>query len=198
MNDPQPKPGTRGPLIILSGPSGTGKSTLVHRLLDMKRWPLRLSVSATTRAPRPGEVEGRDYYFWTREQFEEALSKAEFLEHAQVHGKYYGTLRREVEPYRQAGWGVILDIDTQGARQVWQACSDHVSIFVRTSEGETYEERLRKRGTETEAAIRQRLQNAQAELSHAPEYPYQILNEDLDEAVEKLAEVVATCFPKGP
>src|SRR5437773_11766136 len=102
----------RGPLITLSGPSGSGKTTVIQRLLADPPGPLRLSVSATTRPPRPGERDGVDYHFWTREQFERKLAAGEFLEHAVVHGHdYYGTLRAEVEPYLQRGQGVILDID---------------------------------------------------------------------------------------
>lgn len=186
--------GDRGPLLIISGPSGSGKSTLVKRLLELSRWPLRLSVSATTRPPRPGELDGRDYFFWTVPQFEAGIAGNEFLEHASVHGNYYGTLAGEVGPFRDAGWGVILDIDVQGARQVWERCPEHVSIFVRTSTLDAYEERLRKRGTEDEPAIRRRLENARAELSFAHDYPYQILNDDLELATHRLAELVDRCF----
>src|SRR5438270_1164408 len=139
---------TPGPLIILSGPSGSGKSTLIRRLLDGVEWPLRLSVSATTRGPRPGEQDGVHYHFWTRERFESGVAAGAFLEHAEVYGNYYGTLRAEVEPWCRDGWGVLLDIDTQGAAQVRAAYPDNVSVFVRTSSLETYERRLRLRGTE--------------------------------------------------
>src|SRR5262249_39685120 len=116
----------KGPLIILSGPSGSGKSTMLARLLAEGRWPLRVAVSATTRAPRPGEADGVAYYFWTSERFEEQVRAGAFLEWAEVHGQYYGTLWREVTPYRDRGVGVILDIDTQGARRVRQLCPDQV------------------------------------------------------------------------
>src|SRR5437016_4600439 len=115
---------TKGPLIILSGPSGSGKSTVIKRLLETTDLPLRLSVSATTRKVRKGEQEGVHYYFWTRPQFEAERDKGGFLEWAEVLGNYYGTLRREVEPYRQQGVGVILDIDVQGAAQVRRQCPD--------------------------------------------------------------------------
>lgn len=185
----------RGPLIIISGPSGTGKTTLVQKLLATSRHPLRLSVSATTRSPRIGEQEGVHYYFWTRPQFEAALARGEFLEHALVHGDhYYGTLAREVEPFRQQGVGVILDIDVQGARQVWAKVPDHLSVFVRAGSLAAYEDRLRKRGTETEASIQRRLADAESELSHSADYPYQILNDDLDEAVSRFAEIVDSSF----
>src|SRR5947209_6007167 len=115
-----------GPLIILSGPSGSGKSTLIDRLLAEKDLRLRLSVSATTRARRPTEVDGVHYYFWSRAQFLREREAGGFLEWAEVHGNCYGTLEREVTPYRKAGVGVVLDIDTRGWEQVKQVCPDAV------------------------------------------------------------------------
>src|SRR5262245_32854062 len=114
----------KAPLIILSGPSGSGKSTVICGLLAPGDLRLRLSVSVTTRPPRPGERDGVHYYFWTRERFEAERAAGGFLEWAEVHGNCYGTLRREVEPYREQGWGVILDIDVQGAAQVRVQCPD--------------------------------------------------------------------------
>jgi guanylate kinase len=184
----------KGPLIILSGPSGSGKSTVLARLLAESPWPLRLSVSATTRAPRPGEQDGVAYFFWTREEFEREVQAGAFLEWAEVHGNCYGTLRREVEPYRDRGVGVILDIDTQGARRVRQACPDQVSVFLEAPHSEDYEARLRKRGTETEEAIRRRVAAAARELSRAGEYDYRVVNDDLDTAVARLREIVAAQF----
>lgn len=116
----------KGPLIILSGPSGSGKSTVIARLRALGEVPLRLSVSATTRPPRPGEKDGVDYHFWARERFEAGIRGGEFLEWAEVFGNYYGTLRHEVEPSREQGTGVILDIDVQGARQIRKVCPDNV------------------------------------------------------------------------
>src|SRR5207244_5942471 len=127
---------------------------------------LRVSVSATTRLPRSGEVDGKHYHFWKRQRFEEAQRAGEFLEWAEVHGSLYGTLRSEVDPYRAQGIGVILDIDVQGASQIRRLYPDSVSIFLRTSSLATYEARLRRRGTENEAAIRRRLAAAAQELAH--------------------------------
>ena len=176
----------RAPLVILSGPSGSGKTTVIHRLLAESGLPLRLSVSATTRPARPGERDGVEYHFWTRERFEEERARGAFLESAEVHGHCYGTLRAEVEPYRRQGVLVILDIDVQGGRQVREKCPDAVSVFLRAPSLAAYEERLRKRGTETEAAIARRLAAARGELAHAGEYEYQVVNDDLDTAVAAL------------
>src|SRR5688500_624636 len=109
-----PKAGALGPLVILSGPSGSGQSTVLERLLADSELPLRMSVSATTRDRRPGEQDGVEYHFWDRERFEREVAAGAFLEWAEVHGRYYGTLQGEVEPYRRQGIGVILDIDVQG------------------------------------------------------------------------------------
>jgi guanylate kinase len=181
----------------VSGPSGSGKSTVIARLLERINAGgvrLRLSVSATTRPPRPGEKDGTHYHFWTPERFEKELASGAFLEHAQVHGCYYGTLRSEVEPFRQQGLGVILDIDVQGAAQVRRQCPDQVSVFLRTSSWEAYEQRLRKRGTESEQAIERRLAAGRRELEHASEYNYQVVNDDLNTAVEELAAIVRHQF----
>lgn len=185
-----------GPLLILSGPSGSGKTTVVSRLLTMGDFPLRLSVSATTRPPRPTERDGVDYHFWDRPRFEEELRNGAFLEWAEVHGHYYGTLGREVEPYRQQGVGVLLDIDVQGAEQVRRQCPDNVSVFLRASSMAAYEERLRMRGTEDEATIQRRLATARQELQRAGEYDYQVINDDLDSAVNELHTIVARQFER--
>lgn len=170
---------------------------MIRRLLAQPRWPLRLSVSATTRQPRPSESNGTEYHFWDRPRFESAIARQEFLEYAEVHGQYYGTLTREVEPFRANGIGVILDIDVKGAAQVRRKVASHMSIFVYTSSFSDYEDRLRRRGTEDEAAIRSRLDNAKLELSHASEYQYQILNDDLETATARLSEIVASAFLQG-
>lgn len=178
------------PLIIVSGPSGSGKSTVIGRLLAESGLPLRLAVSATTRTPRPGETDGVHYHFWTRARFEEELRQGAFLEAAEVHGNYYGTLRREVEPFRAQGIMVVLDIDVQGSRQILQQCTGVVTIFLQTSSLATYEERLRKRGTEDEAAIQRRLTGARRELAHAGDYDYQVINDNLEEAVAQLGTIL--------
>lgn len=183
-----------GPLVILSGPSGSGKSTVLARVLAEADLPLRLSVSATTRPPRPGERDGVHYHFWTRARFEEEVRAGAFLEWAEVHGERYGTLRREVAPFREQGIAVILDIDVKGAEQVRRQCPDAVAIFLRTSSLDTLEERLRHRGTETEAAMQRRLATARVELARASEYHDQVINDDLETAVARLKAILQPLF----
>jgi guanylate kinase len=187
-----------GPLIIVSGPSGSGKSTLIGGLLEEKAWPLRLSVSATTRSKRPGEIDGVHYHFWTREQFLRERDAGGFLEWAEVYGSnWYGTPRREVVPYREQGMGVILDIDTRGWEQVTRLCPDAVSIFLRTSSIAEYERRLRARGTETEDQIQRRLRSAEAELGRASEYNFEVINDDLQAAQDAMRSIVGPLFERN-
>ncbi len=167
---------------------------MLKRLLAVSARPLHLSVSATTRQPRPGEMDGVHYYFWTRERFEEEKRQSAFLEWADVFGRCYGTLRREVEPYRQRGWGVILDIDVQGAAQVRKLCPDATTVFLRTSSLATYEQRLRQRGTEDEETIQRRLAGGRRELAQADEYDYQVINDDLGTAVAQLRAITERLF----
>ncbi len=187
----------KAPLIILAGPSGSGKSTLITRLLKESGLPLRLSVSATTRAPRPYERNGVHYWFWTREQFQEQLRAGAFLEWAEVNGEWYGTLRSEVDEYQARGIGVLLEIDVQGAAQVRSRYPDCVSIFIRTSSWEVYEQRLRKRGTETEEQIARRLATAKRELEQINEFDHVVINDDLESAVARVRDLIAQAFAKG-
>jgi guanylate kinase len=185
-----------GPLIILSGPSGSGKSTIVEKVLKTTDLPLHLSVSSTTRAPRPGEQDGVHYFFWSVEQFEREVQAGAFLEWADVHGFRYGSLRREVEPFRQQGKGVILEIDVQGAKQIRGQFPEAVLVFLRTSTFETYEQRLRGRGTENEEKIQRRLAAARREIACADQYDFQVINDDLDKAVRDFRTIVTRQFQR--
>jgi len=183
-------PGTPGRLVVISGPSGSGKSTLVRRLLERPELRLTVSVSATTRAPRPGEVSGRDYLFLTPEQFEQIQSRGDLLESAQVHGHHYGT---PAEPVRQAmaqGLCVALVIDVQGGLQVRRNVPDALLVFIQIPSLEVLENRLRARGTDDPATIAKRLAAARRELEMASHYNVQVINDDLDRAVEELASIL--------
>jgi guanylate kinase len=186
---------TVGPLIIVSGPSGSGKSTLIKQVVQRHPGRLRLAVSATTRPRREGEQEGADYYFWSTEQFERERQAGKFLEHARVHGVHcYGTLRSEVDPQREKGVGVILDIDVQGAAQVRPLYPDHFSVFVVLPSLETYRQRLLARGSESPEWIERRLKTAEMELKHKDEYDRVIVNDDLQRAVADLEKLVLGRF----
>ena len=184
----------KGPLIIISGPSGSGKSTVIARLLERQDLPLHLSVSATTRQPRDAEQNGRDYFFLPKQEFLERIARDEFLEHAEVHGNFYGTLKEQVEPFRDKGQGVILDIDVQGTAKVRIRCPDHVSIFLQPPSLTVLEQRLRDRKTESEQAIELRLRNASRELTHANEYQYQVVNDDAERAVQEIHSILVPLF----
>jgi guanylate kinase len=178
---------SEGHLFIISGPSGAGKGTLVKALL--RRVPgLWVSVSATTRPPRPGEKDGVDYYFLTQQEFEGRVEKGEFLEHAVVHGNRYGTLRRSVERRLAAGIDVILEIDPQGAFQVRNQMDRSRLIFVKTASSDELERRIRHRGAETDDQIRTRLKTAEQELTLERSYDHVVLNEDVSRATDDLVE----------
>ena len=180
---------TLGPLIIVSGPSGSGKSTLIAQVVARLAPRLRHAISATTRAPRPGEEDGVHYHFWTRERFERGIAAGEFLEYATVFGcHYYGTPRLEVDPHRAAGVGVMLDIDVQGADQIKHNCPAAVLIFLMTPDGE-YARRLRVRGKDGEEDIARRLAEARVELERAGEFDVRLLNDDLGRAADELGRL---------
>jgi len=191
--------GSRGRLVVVSGPSGVGKTTVLKRLLATCPLPLERSVSATTRAPRPGETDGVDYRFFSKEEFARRRQRGEFLESFEVFGteEWYGTLLSEVAPSLEAGKWVILGIDVQGALSVMDHFPEAITIFIRPSSLEVLEERLRGRGTESEPVIRRRLERAQTELALASRYQYQVINDDLDQAVREICDIL-TCVGGFP
>jgi guanylate kinase len=179
-----------GRLIVLSGASASGKSTLVHNLIARPGLRLQVSISATTRERRTGEVCDVSYFFMTREEFESNRDRDQFLEWAEVHGHLYGTPIQAVRAALARGTCVILVIDVQGAMKVREKVPNALLIFVHAPSPETLEARLRARGTDDEPTIQRRLANARREIALANRYDYQIVNDDLDRAVEELAEIL--------
>jgi guanylate kinase len=177
-------------LLVLSSPSGAGKTTLARRLLAADP-ALRLSVSVTTRAPRPGEVDGRDYRFIDPAEFARLQAGGELLEWAEVHGNLYATPKAAVLDALKAGVDVLFDIDWQGARQIRERMGgDVVSIFILPPDGQTLERRLRERAQDSEDVVRQRMAAAAAEIGHWGEYDYVIVNADLETSVRGLAAIL--------
>jgi guanylate kinase len=177
-------------VFVITGPSGVGKGTLIRGL--MERVPkLELSVSATTRAPRPGEQDGIDYHFLTREQFDEKVAKEEFVEHADYAGRSYGTLRSELEDRVRAGVPVVLEIEVQGARQVRAAMPEAVQVFIAPPSLAALRTRLVGRGTDDAEEVERRLQVAEQELDAQPEFAHVVVNDRLDEALDGLTAIVA-------
>ena len=182
--------GKRGVLFVFSGPSGVGKGTLKAKLFEEFAGRIAYSVSATTRGPREGEVDGKDYFFISRQEFERRVKNNEFLEHAEFAGNCYGTPRAYVEKLLDSGMNVVLEIDVQGALQVMKSMPECVSVFILPPSFEELEHRLRGRGTETEEKVRERLETAKRELPYAPQYDYQIVNGgDIEAAYQSLRDV---------
>ena len=182
--------GKRGVLFVFSGPSGVGKGTLKAKLFEEIADRIAYSVSATTRGPREGEVDGKDYFFISRQEFERRVKNNEFLEHAEFAGNCYGTPRAYVEKLLDSGMNVVLEIDVQGALQVMKSMPECVSVFILPPSFEELEHRLRGRGTETEEKVRERLETAKRELPYAPQYDYQIVNGgDIEAAYQSLRDV---------
>lgn len=179
----------RGLLIVFSGPSGCGKGTVVEQLLS-ERDDTVLSVSVTTRSPRPGDVDGVQYFFRTREQVEQMIESDALLEYAQYNGNYYGTPREAVEQQLAAGRNVLLEIEVQGAEAVMSRCKEFVSIFLVVPSLEELERRLRGRGTETEESVQGRLCAAREEIKHIGSYQYVVLNDKVELAVKRLNTII--------
>jgi len=181
-----------GKLIVVSGPSGAGKTTVLCRVFQECTGPLVASVSATTRPARPGETDGVDYHFLSQREFDRRRREGAFLECFEVfeRGHWYGTLRSEVTDGLQAGKWVVLEIDVHGALAVTEQYPDAITVFVRPSSWDELERRLRGRNTETEDAIQKRLQQAREELELAPSYRYQVINDDMDRAVHEICHIL--------
>lgn len=183
-------PHCAGNVFMVVAPSGAGKSTLVNALLAREA-NIQLSVSFTTRPPRPGEQSGREYHFMDVDEFRQRRSAGEFIESAEVHGNYYSTSRTWIEERARAGTDVLLEIDWQGARQVKTEFAHAVGIFIMPPSIDALEARLKKRGQDSPAVITRRLLAAGSEIAHAPEFDYVIVNEDFDVALAQMSAIVA-------
>jgi guanylate kinase len=181
---------SRGTLFVVSSPSGGGKGTIIRHVLEVVE-NLSYSVSYTTRAPRPGEVNGREYFFVSRDIFEEMSATGEFLEWACVHGNLYGTARRQIAEETSAGLDIILEVDVQGAASVRQLLMlDSVSIFILPPSPEVLRQRLLARGTDTPEELEVRLRNAPEELKQYSSFDYVIINDEIQKAVHQLASII--------
>ena len=181
----------RGMLVILSSPSGAGKTTLTRRLMDWDQ-TMRFSISATTRPPRSGEEHGREYYFVSRADFDRGVANGEMLEHAEVFGNFYGSPQEPVQAAMDAGRDTVFDIDWQGGQQIRNSAlgRDVVSIFILPPSIAELERRLHGRGQDSDAVIAERMAKSQAEISHWAEYDYVIINADLDVAFNDLVTII--------
>ena len=175
--------------FVITGPSGVGKGTLIRGVMD-RVGDLELSVSATTRPPRVGEVDGVDYHFLTRQQFDRRVAAGEFLEHADYAGNHYGTLRSELEDRLRAGRPVVLEIEVQGARQVREAMPEALQVFIAPPSLEELRTRLIARGTDDAEEVERRLRVAEGELAAQPEFRHVVVNDRLQEALARLTEIV--------
>ena len=188
MSTPSVAAPERGTLFVVAAPSGAGKSSLVNAVLAREPG-IALSISYTSRAPRPGERHAQHYHFVDKAEFERMIAAGDFFEYALVHGDYKGTARQSVEPQLAAGKDVLLEIDWQGARQVRQKIPDAVSVFILPPSKDTLETRMRNRGQDSDAVIAQRVAAAREEMSHAPEFDYWIVNEHFDTAANELRSI---------
>ena len=181
----------KGKVIIISAPSGCGKSTIINALLAKGEIDMQFSVSATNRKPREGEKHGVNYYFLSDEEFRRAIDAGEFVEYEEVYpGRYYGTLRSEIDRIVDAGHNVVLDIDVKGGVNVKRMYGDEaVSVFIQPPSVEALRQRLIGRGTETPEAIAQRVDRAEFEISYAPQFDHAVVNDDLDKAIAEVSDI---------
>nr|WP_207204890.1 guanylate kinase [Clostridium minihomine] len=180
---------TKGLMVVFSGPSGVGKDTVLRALLAQED-SVKLSVSATTRSPRPGEQDGRDYYYVTREQFQTMIENGEVLEHAEYCGNYYGTPLGPIQEWQGKGYDVILEIEVQGGAQIKEKNPDCVSVFLLPPSLEVLESRLRDRASDSEDVIEKRLTAACDEIQQARNYDYLIVNDTVEHAVEQIRAIL--------
>jgi len=180
---------TKGKLIVISAPSGTGKGTVIGELLKL-RPEFVFSVSATTRSPRPGEKDGVDYHFLTQDRFREMISNDEFLEYAQYVGEYYGTPVKPIRECVDSGGTIILDIEVQGAKQVMSKVPDAITIFIVPPNMEELERRLRGRGTDSEKKLAARLERACQELNEKSHYNYTVVNDNVSRAADEILSII--------
>ena len=183
---------SKGILIVLSGFSGSGKGTIMKELMKKYSEQYALSISATTRSPRPGETDGVEYFFKTKEQFEQMIAEDALIEHACYVGNYYGTPKSYVMEQLEAGKNVILEIEIQGARKIKEQYPDAVLLFVTTNDAQTLKDRLTGRGTESEEVIRNRLLRAAQEAEGIEEYDYLVVNDDLDTCVNEVHGIITS------
>jgi len=192
---------SRGTLFVVSSPSGGGKGTIIRHVLDVVD-NLSYSVSYTTRAPRQGEVDGREYFFISRDAFDEMVAAGEFLEWACVHGNFYGTSKKQILEQTAAGADIILEVDVQGAASVRQLLMDSVSIFILPPSYEVLRQRLIRRGTDPPQELEVRLRNAPEELKQYSAFDYVIINDEIDRAAAQLASILyaerARCMRQEP
>ena len=178
-----------GKLIVMTGPSGVGKGTLVRKLLS-RHSQLDLSISATTRTPRPGEIDGQDYYFLSRQEFEQMIQEGELLEWAEYAGNYYGTPKAKVEELLHQGKSVLLEIELVGSRAVKKTFPEALRLFILPPSSLELERRLKGRGKDAPEAIERRLEHAKVEIAAAGEFDQQIVNDDLEEAIAAIEEAI--------
>ena len=181
----------KGKLFAISGPSGVGKNSVLSRVMQL-RDRVQYSVSATSRPMRPGEIDGKSYYFVTREQFEQMIAAGELLEHAEYVGNYYGTLEAPVNEKLDEGFDVILEIEVQGAMQIKKKRPDAVMVFIAPPSFEELASRLRGRGTEDEAKVQKRLETAKGELEQKDKFDYVVVNDTVDRAVDEIKGILAS------
>ncbi len=180
---------SEGLVIVVSAPSGGGKGTILKELFK-RNSNIKFSVSATTRNPRPGEIDGENYYFIDKNHFEELISEGKMLEHAEYCGNYYGTPKEPIEKAVKDGFDIVLEIEVQGGAQIKKKIPDCVSVFITPPSMEILEKRLRNRGTETDEVIKNRLNTALVEIPHAEDYDYIVVNDELEKAVDELESII--------